>query len=189
MDDDSAHDTQADAHHNTEEPKEAEQPAPILEPRLRPLRAGAPVAAPSATFHAASPAEARRYLCDADTSAAVSAPSSGRLNRLTVGGRMTCFSLSNPAGLVAKYRLGNECEVWSETHFTLVTYVGDDGVVATVHFMPTIYIPTTYVGYSPTGTVNSPLQFTTSTGATLSLPESLRGHQGDSLAVRRDGLG
>ena len=37
---------------------------------------------------------------------------------------MTCFSLANPQGLVAKYRLGNECEVWSETHFTFVTYVG-----------------------------------------------------------------
>ena len=83
---------------------------------------------------------------------------------------MTCFELANPAGLVSKYRLGNECEVWSETNFTMVAYAGDDGVVATAHFMPTIYIPTTYIGYSPAGAVNSPLQFTTSTGAVLYLP-------------------
>ena len=85
-------------------------------------------------------------------------------------GRMTCFALANPAGLVSKYRLGNECEVWSETHFAMVTYAGDDGVVATTHFMPTIYIPTTQIGYSPAGAVNSPLQFTTSTGAVLYIP-------------------
>ncbi len=85
-------------------------------------------------------------------------------------GRMTCFALANPSGLVSKYRLGNECEVWSETQFTMVTYAGDDGVVANLHFMPTIYIPTTNIGYSPNGTVNSPLIFTTSTGATVSFP-------------------
>jgi maltoporin len=85
-------------------------------------------------------------------------------------GRMTCFALTNPAGLVSKYRLGNECEVWSETHFTVVTYAGDDGVVANLHFMPTIYIPTTNIGYSPNGTVNSPSIFTTATGATVMVP-------------------
>ena len=37
---------------------------------------------------------------------------------------MTCFALANPGGLVSKYRLGNECEVWSETNFTMVTYAG-----------------------------------------------------------------
>ena len=36
--------------------------------------------------------------------------------------------------------------------------------------MPTVFIPTTFIGYTPTGIVNSPLQFTTSTGATLSFP-------------------
>ena len=87
-----------------------------------------------------------------------------------VGGRMTCFSLSNPAGLVAKYRLGNECEVWSETHFTMVTYSGDDGVVSTVHFMPTVFIPTTDVGYSPNGTTSAVQIRTTATGAMVSFP-------------------
>jgi maltoporin len=85
-------------------------------------------------------------------------------------GRMTCFALANPAGLVSKYRLGNECEVWSETHFTVVTYAGDDGSVAHLHFMPTIYVPTTYGGYSPTTTTSSPLLFTTSTGAVVAFP-------------------
>ena len=36
--------------------------------------------------------------------------------------------------------------------------------------MPTVYIPTTNIGYSPAGAVNSPLQFTTSTGAVLYFP-------------------
>ena len=85
-------------------------------------------------------------------------------------GRMTCFSLANPQGLVSKYRLGNECEVWSETHFRAVVFAGDDDLVATFHFMPTVYIPTTYIGYSPNGTTTSPAQFTTSTGATVSFP-------------------
>jgi maltoporin len=85
-------------------------------------------------------------------------------------GRMTCFQLAVPGGLVSKYRLGNECEVWSETHFKVVAYVGEDGSVATLHFMPTVYIPTTYIGYSPTATTSSPAQYTTATGATISFP-------------------
>src|SRR6185295_17874606 len=85
-------------------------------------------------------------------------------------GRMSCFQLAIPGGLVSKYRLGNECEVWSETHFKLVAYAGEDGTVATVHVMPTVYIPTTYIGYSPTATTSSPAQYTTSTGATVSFP-------------------
>ena len=68
------------------------------------------------------------------------------------------------------YRLGNECEVWSETHFTMVTYAGDDGVTSSVHFMPTVFIPNVDVGYSPNGTT-SPVQIrTTATGATVSFP-------------------
>jgi maltoporin len=83
---------------------------------------------------------------------------------------MTCFQLANPAGLISKYRLGNECEVWSETHFTVVTYVSEDGAVASLHVMPTIYIPTTYIGYSPNGAVNTPAMMATSTGAVLFMP-------------------
>jgi len=85
-------------------------------------------------------------------------------------GRMTCFQLAIPGGLVSKYRLGNECEIWSETEFKIVAYAGEDGSVATLHFMPTVYIPTTYIGYSPTATTSSPAQYTTSTGATVSFP-------------------
>jgi len=87
-----------------------------------------------------------------------------------VGGRMTCFSLTNPSGLKSKYRLGNECEVWSETHFKMVTYAGSDGVVANLHFMPTVFIPTTYIGYAPTGLTSPPDQNFTSTGATVGFP-------------------
>jgi len=83
------------------------------------------------------------------------------------GGGQTCFGL---AGAGAKYRLGNECEVWSETEFKTVVYAGNDGAVATAHFMPTVYIPTTYNGYSPNNTVSSPALFTTSTGSTVSFP-------------------
>jgi maltoporin len=87
-----------------------------------------------------------------------------------IGGRMTCFALALPNGMLSKYRLGNECEVWSEAHFKMVTYVGDSGTVGTLHFMPTVFIPTTFIGYTPTGVINSPLRATSSTGATLSFP-------------------
>jgi len=85
-------------------------------------------------------------------------------------GRMTCFALANPAGLVSKYRLGNECEIWSETHLTVVTYADEGGVVARLHIMPTMYIPTTNLGYSPNSTVNSPAESSTATGAFLAFP-------------------
>lgn len=65
-------------------------------------------------------------------------------------GRQTCFGLlSINGGLKAKYRLGNECEQWGELELTTVVYKGDDGVVGRFHFMPVVYIPTTYGGYSP----------------------------------------
>jgi maltoporin len=83
-------------------------------------------------------------------------------------GRMTCFQLAT--GLVSKYRLGNECEVWGEYHVTSVVYAGEDGSVASLHFMPAVYIPTTNIGYSPNGTTSSPALYTSSTGATLSFP-------------------
>jgi maltoporin len=155
--------TQADTHHNTDEPKEAEQPAPVIEPAAA---TGAPLPVAIAPASVASPPVARPKFGDISVSGYLR----GGFGASNQKGRMTCFELANPAGLVSKYRLGNECEVWSETHFTMVAYAGDDGVVASVHVMPTIYIPTTYIGYSPAGAVNSPLQFTTSTGAVLYLP-------------------
>jgi len=140
--------------HNTEQPKEAEAPTPVL----------SPAATVPATAVEAPPAGPKL----GDVS--VSGYFRGGFGASNQKGRMTCFSLAIPGSMVSKYRLGNECEVWSETHFTVVTYVGADGAVATMHFMPTVYIPTTYIGYSPTSTTNSPAAFTTSTGATLSFP-------------------
>jgi maltoporin len=182
-DDDNAKNTQADTHHNTEEPKEAEEPAPVHQPTAEtktpppgPVVSAQPTALPTAKPKVGD-LSISGYLRGGfgaviqQTIPAVGMPMDANyMAPQTVGGRMTCFSLSNPAGLVAKYRLGNECEVWSETHFTIVTYAGEDGVVSTVHFMPTIFIPTTNVGNSPNATVVSPAIFTTSTGATFMVP-------------------
>jgi maltoporin len=84
-------------------------------------------------------------------------------------GRQTCFSLALTGGLLAKYRLGNECEVWAEMEFTTVVYAGDDGSVASVHFMPTAFIPTSQIGYPPTGVTSSDLG-SPGTGATVAFP-------------------
>jgi len=142
----------AENRNDTEAPKEAVPPPAVIP------------AEPPAAVNGAPPAKAKV----GDVS--LSGYFRGGFGASSQKGRMTCFALANPSGLFSKYRLGNECEVWSETHFTVVTYAGDDGVVANLHFMPTIYIPTTNIGYSPNGTVNSPLIFTTSTGATVSFP-------------------
>jgi maltoporin len=145
-------DADNDTRHNTEEPKAAEQPPPVLTPA--PVVA-APIAPPAGPKFG-------------DLS--VTGYFRGGFGASSQKGRMVCFSLANPAGLVSKYRLGNECEVWSETHFTIVTYVGDDGAVAHMHVMPTVYIPIKDIGYSPAGAVNSPAVFSTSTGAVLYFP-------------------
>jgi maltoporin len=151
-------DAEEDPRQSTEKPKEAEQPTAVLpaEP-VPPPAAPVVVAPPKPKFGDVS----------------VSGYFRGSFGASNLKGRMTCFSLALPGELRSKYRLGNECEVWSETHFTVVTYAGEgraNGVVATAHFMPTLFIPTTFIGYTPTGVVNSPLSFTTSTGATLSFP-------------------
>jgi maltoporin len=151
-------DAEEDPRQSTEKPKEAEQPTAVLPAE--------PVPPPAAPVVAPPP---KPKFGDV----AVSGYFRGNFGASNHQGRMTCFSLALPGELRSKYRLGNECEVWSETHFTVVTFAGQgalDGVVATAHFMPTIYIPTTFIGYTPNGTINSPLQYTTSTGATLSFP-------------------
>jgi maltoporin len=91
---------------------------------------------------------------------------------------MTCFGIATPGSVVSKYRLGNECEVWGEFHFRSVVHAGDDGSVASLHFMPTVYVPTTSIGYSPNATTSSPLVFTTSTGAMLAFPNLYADIQG-----------
>jgi len=50
---------------------------------------------------------------------------------------------------------GGQC-VASHSTVRALNGVGDDGVVANLQVMPTIYISTTNIGYSPNGTVNSP---------------------------------
>jgi maltoporin len=163
--------TEADTHENTEEPKQAEQPAAAASAEPAPTTEASPVVeAPAPKVGDISVSGYLRGAFGATLKERVGDPdwrSSGGTRN--VGGRMTCFNLPNPSGLVSKYRLGNECEVWSETHFSVVAYA-NDGVVATVHVMPTVYIPTTYIGYSPTGVTSSPAEYTTSTGATLSFP-------------------
>ena len=116
-----APDTDADSHHNTEEPKQAEQPAPVLEPGAA---TGTPTAAPLAPPPAAVPPVAKPKFGDVS----VTGYFRGGFGAGNQKGRMTCFQLALPGGLLSKYRLGNECEVWSETHFAMVTYVGEDGV-------------------------------------------------------------
>jgi maltoporin len=146
-------DADADTRRNTTAPNDAqEQPAPVLSPVTPTPVAVAPVPPPKF----------------GDLS--VTGYFRGSFGASNQKGRMTCFQLGNPSGLISKYRLGNECEVWSETHFTVVTYVGDDGSVASLHVMPTVYIPNTYIGYSPNGAVNTPAMMATSTGAVLYFP-------------------
>jgi len=163
-DGDAQHDTDADAQptpntetrkeedgpHNSEEPKEVEQPAPVL-PAAPASEVAAPVAKPK--------------FGDLSTSGYFR----GGYGASTLKGRQTCFQLPNPQGLLSKYRLGNECEVWAEMQFTTVVYAGDDGSVAHLHFMPVAYIPTTYIGYSPTGVTSSD-QGSPGTGATVAFP-------------------
>lgn len=88
------------------------------------------------------------------------------------GGRQTCFGLASINGsLKSKYRLGNECEQWGEMQFSTVVYSGDDGVVGTFHFMPVVFIPTTYIGYSPSMTTSAQdQQGQYSSGATVAFP-------------------
>ena len=151
-----------------QEPVAAESPAaesPATEsPATEPPAAEEPPPAPASS--AVEPPSAKPKLGDLSVSGYLRG-GFGASNRK---GRMTCFQLAIPGGLVSKYRLGNECEIWSETHFQVVAYAGADGAVARVHVMPTVYVPTTYIGYSPTATTSSPAQYTTSTGATVSFP-------------------
>ena len=148
--------------HNTEEPKEAAKAAPVEE--AKPAAPVAQAPAPEAQVDATVPAAKPKF---GDTT--ISGYLRGSFGASNQQGRMTCFAIATPGGLVSKYRLGNECEVWSETHFTTVVYAGKDGSVAHVHFMPTIYVPTSSIGYSPNSTTSSP-QFKTASGATVSFP-------------------
>jgi maltoporin len=84
-------------------------------------------------------------------------------------GRQTCFQLALNGGLLSKYRLGNECEVWAEYGLHTVVYAGQDGAVGTLHFTPAAFIPTSKLGYSPTGVTSSDFG-SPGTGATVAFP-------------------
>src|SRR5262245_56079251 len=101
------------------EPKPAEPPAPVVTPAVTPA-----AAAVARGAGAVAPAAKPKF---GDMS--VNGYFRGGFGASDQKGRMTCFALANPAGLISKYRLGNECEVWAEAHFTVVTYAGDDGAV------------------------------------------------------------
>lgn len=134
----------------TEKPKEAEAPAPVL---------------PAAPVSEGATPKPKPKFGDLSTSGYFRGGYGASINK----GRQTCFQLPNPQGLLSKYRLGNECEVWAEMQFTTVVYAGDDGTVAHLHFMPVAFIPTTYIGYSPTGVTSSD-QGSPGTGATVAFP-------------------
>jgi len=87
-------------------------------------------------------------------------------------GRATCFGLASINGsLKSKYRLGNECEQWGELLLSTVVYAGDDGTIGTFHFMPVAFIPTSFIGFSPSMTTSAQdQQNQTSTGATVAFP-------------------
>jgi hypothetical protein len=59
--------------------------------------------------------------------------------------------------------------VWGELDLTSVVYAGEDGTVANLHFMPVAFIPTSKIGYSPTGVTSSDLG-SANTGATVAFP-------------------
>ncbi|MEO7032487.1 MAG: carbohydrate porin [Polyangiaceae bacterium] len=151
-------DVDPDARPDTTAPKDAHAaPAPAA-------ATPAPEAAATPAEDAAAPA-AKPKFGDLTTSGYFRGGFGGSSQK----GRMTCFALANPQGLVSKYRLGNECEVWAEFGLHTVVYAGSDGSVAHLHFMPTAFIPNTYIGYPSTGVTSSDLG-SPGTGATVAFP-------------------
>jgi len=153
-------DVDPDARHNTEEPKEAEKPVAVLPAAKEPTPAPDQANAADAAAPVAKP-----KFGDVSTSGYFRGGFGGSNQK----GRMTCFQLPLEGGLLSKYRLGNECEVWAEFHLTTVVYAGADGSVAHMHFMPVAFIPTTYIGYPSTGVTSSDLG-SPGTGATVAFP-------------------
>ena len=154
--------------HASAQDASADQPQPAAAPEPEPAPVDA-IAKPSAT--AAEPAVAtlppltKPKFGDTTTRGYFR----GGFGASNQKGRQTCFSLPLEGGTLSKYRLGNECEVWAEMEFKTVVYAGDDGSVASVHFMPTAFIPTSQIGYPPTGVTSSDLG-SPGTGATVAFP-------------------
>lgn len=152
--------------------------APAAQPEAAAAAAPAPAAepaAPAAPEHVAPPADAPPKPKFGDTT--THGYFRGGFGASNQKGRQTCFSLALEGGSLSKYRLGNECEVWAEMEFTTVVYAGDDGSVAHVHFMPTAFIPTSQIGYPPTGVTSSDLG-SPGTGATVAFPNLYADIQG-----------
>ena len=155
-----------------QDPAKADAPPPAEEAEPQAPVAPAATLAPAAALVAPPPAVvapvAKPKVGDISTSGYFRGGWGGNLHQK---GRMTCFALSTISGeLKSRYRLGNECEIWGEYHLATVVYAGDDGTVGTFHFMPTVYIPTTYIGYSPISATSIPDQGNYSTGATMAFP-------------------
>lgn len=147
----------------TEEPPKSETAAPVSEP------SAAPEAVAAAPAPSALPPAARPKVGDISSHGYFRAGFGATYNEK---GRQTCFGLySINGGLKSKYRLGNECEQWGELELTTVVYSGDDGVVGSAHFMPVVFIPTTFIGYSPSMTTSAQdQQGQGSSGATVAFP-------------------
>ncbi|MEP7049097.1 MAG: carbohydrate porin, partial [Pseudomonadota bacterium] len=151
-------DVDPDAAHASAAPKTAD-PAPAAA-----AATPTPAPAPAAEDTAATPTPKPKF-GDVTTSGYFRGGFGGSSQK----GRMTCFAIANPQGLVSKYRLGNECEVWGEFGLHTVVYAGSDGSVAHLHFMPTAFIPSTYIGYPATGVTSSDVG-SPGTGATVAFP-------------------
>jgi maltoporin len=145
-------DIDTDAHANAEAATaKAETPAPVVAP------------APAAT----APVDAAPRPKFGDTT--TQGYFRGGFGVSSQKGRQTCFQLALNGGILSKYRLGNECEVWAEYGLNTVIYSGEDGVVGTMHFTPAAFIPTSKLGYSPTGVTSSDFG-SPGTGATVAFP-------------------
>jgi maltoporin len=147
---------------------EATPPAPQTGD-AKPAEAAPAAAAPQPAAAAAEPAPAPEIRKPKFGDVSTHGYFRGGFGASNQKGRQTCFSLPLEGGLLSKYRLGNECEVWAEMEFTTVVYAGADGTVGSVHFTPTAFIPTSYIGYSPTGVTSSDLG-SPGTGATVAFP-------------------
>jgi maltoporin len=151
-----------------QEPASADKPQSTEEPKAAPEAPAAPVVPDVSRAAAAVAVPGKPVVGDTTMHGYLRA---GYGTNWHQGGRMTCFGLSTiNGGLKSKYRLGNECEQWGEFHFSTVMYSGDDGVVGTFHFMPAVYVPTSYGGYSPTLVTSIPDQGWKTTGASVSFP-------------------
>jgi maltoporin len=160
---------QEPAQAGTQQPTSEATAAPALTPPAAAATAVAPAGAAAAVAPSApAPAPTPKF-GDVSTSGYFRGGFGGSSQK----GRMTCFGLSSINGsLKSKYRLGNECEQWGELMLSTVVYAGEDGVVGTFHFRPVAFIPTTYIGFSPSMTTSAQdQQGQSSTGATVAFPD------------------